>query len=98
MHYIHKFQVSQQYGGAEEGGWWYHTGDPVDDWCVVMVEDEEIANLVCRALNRAEKERREEEETYEYTSVLSYKSNHYEYDVSDSPVAESFPKARPHYE
>lgn len=98
MHYIHKYEVAQQYGGPEEGGWYYNAGDPAEDWCVVMVEDEEIANLVCRALNQAERERREEEEPYEYTSVLSYCSQFFEFDVSNSPVAEGFPKVRPHYE
>jgi len=98
MYYIHKYEVAQQYGGPEEGGWWYNAGDPVEDWKLVMVEDEEVAFEVCRALNAAEYVRRDEKEEYEYTSVLSYMSQHFEYDVSDSPVAESFPKVRPHYE
>lgn len=98
MYYLHKYEVAQQYGGPEEGGWWYDAGDPVDDWCVVMVEDEEIANFVCRALNHEEITRRDEEEKYGYTDVLSPLSQHFEYDVSESPLAESFPKMSPHYE
>ena len=98
MHYIHKYQVSQEYGGPEEGGWWYNTGDPIKDWALVFVESEDVAYEVCRALNSAEYERRDKEEDYNYTDVLSHRSEFFEYDVSDSPVAESFPKVRPHYE
>jgi len=98
MYYIHKYEVSLTFGGAEEGGWWYKAGSPVEDWSPVFVEDEEVAFEVCRALNAAEKKRQDEEEDYDYTSVLSYKSQHFDYDVSESSVAEAFPKARPHYE
>lgn len=98
MYYIHKYEVAQQYGGPEEGGWWYKAGDPVEDWPPVFVENEEVAFEVCRALNKAEMERRDKEEPYEYTSALSYMSEHFEFDVSESSVAESFPKVRPHYE
>jgi hypothetical protein len=35
--YIHKYEVSQQYGGPEEGGWWYEAGYPVKDWQPIEV-------------------------------------------------------------
>jgi carbohydrate-selective porin OprB len=98
MNYIHKYEVAQQYGGPEEGGWWYNAGDPVDDWKLVMVEDEDNAYEICRALNSAEYVRRDEKEQDKFTDVLSYRSQFFAYDVSDSPVAESFPKERPYYE
>lgn len=100
MFYIHKYEIAQCYGGPEEGGWWYKAGEPVQQngKFLVMVEDEETAYEVCRAMNKAEIERAKNEEDYEYTSVLSYKSTHYEYDVSEYPFAEPFPKERPHYE
>jgi hypothetical protein len=98
MHYIHCYEVRQEYGGPEEGGWWYDSGEPVEDWKLLMCEDAEQAYFVCRALNTAETVRAKEEEDYEYTSVLSYKSRHYAYTVEDTPMAEAYPKARPHYE
>jgi hypothetical protein len=98
MYYIHKYEIAQQYGGPEEGGWWYKMGEPVKDWKLVMIEDEETAYEVCRALNFHESDRAKNEEDYEYTSVLSYKSQHFEYDLSESPIAEHFPATRPHYE
>lgn len=98
MWYIHKHSVAQAYGGPEEGGWWYDTGVPVEDWTVPSYDDEDIAYMFCRALNYQEYERRENEEEYEYTSVLSYRSEHYSYTVEDFPIPRPFPEYRPHYE
>jgi len=39
MYYIHKYEIAQQYGGPEEGGWWYKMGEPVKDWKLVIIED-----------------------------------------------------------
>jgi hypothetical protein len=97
--FIHKFQVSQQYGGPEEGGWWYDSGNPVKERCAILIDvTEDLAYAVCRAFNENEHERQKREEDYEYTSVLSYRSQHFSYDVSTSPIAEAYPKERPHYE
>lgn len=98
--YIHKHDIAQEYGGPEEGGWWYNTGIPVEDWNPVhhAYDNEEDAYAVSRALNEAEYLRQEAEEDYEFTSVLSYKSTHYSYTVEDHPIPYSFPERRPHYE
>jgi hypothetical protein len=98
MYFIHKYQVSQQYGGPEEGGWWYDAGEPVEDWFPLILMNEEQAYLVCRALNAAETDRRESDEDYEYTSVLSGRSTFYDYAVDEDPIARPFPATRPHYE
>jgi len=98
MLYIHKFEVALQHGGAEEGGWWFTAGSPVAEWSPVMVEDEEQANEICRALNFYEKNVRAKEEDYEFSSVLAYRSQHFEYDVSGDMLAKAFPTERPHYE
>lgn len=97
MFYIHKFQVSLEYGGPEEGGWNYKAGWPVENWQTVMVEDEETATAIVVALNFRERERRNDE-PYEWHSVHSHQSQFFEYDVSESSVAEPFPAHRPHYE
>ena len=98
-YYVHKFEVQQSYGGPEEGGWWYKTGVPTDPGTPVFSTNiEEAAYAACRELNRKEQERRERENEYGYTSVLSYRDTFYEYDISEDKVAEPFPKERPHYE
>lgn len=102
MYYIHKHEVAQSYGGPEEGGWWYEVGTPVEtsEWnpSEHKFGNEDAAYAQCRILNQQERERAAAEEDYEYTSVLSYKSNHYAYSVSNYPVATPYPERRPHYE
>lgn len=96
-YYVHKFSVGLQYGGPEEGGWWYDTGFPVES-CVYESFDEEDAYEKCRALNDSEHERAEKEEKYGYTSVLAHQSDHYAYSVETDPEAKAYPEERPHYE
>jgi len=97
--YIHKYEVGQCYGGPEEGGWWYEAGTPTEDWKPLgPIKGEEIAYVIVRALNEYEHERAERDEQYSYTSVLSHQSEHFSYDIDESPVAEGYPKVRPHYE
>lgn len=97
MWYVHKYEVAQQYGGPEEGGWWFQVGSPVEGFRLAYTV-EETAYEACRALNGGERERAKRDEEYEYTSVLSYKSQHFSYDVSEKAYAEAYPKSRPHYE
>lgn len=98
MYYIHKHEVALQYGGSEEGGWWYDTGEPCEDWIPLgPYTTEDAAIEQCRALNEREHERGKSED-YEYSSVLSYKSNHYGYSVHETTVMAPYPERRPHYE
>lgn len=98
-YFIHKHEVAQSYGGPEEGGWWYETGIPVKDFIPVGPFDtRDEASEKCRELNLAERDRAEREEEYGYTSVLSYRSNHYAYSVHETTVMEPYPERRPHYE
>jgi hypothetical protein len=94
--YLHRFEVAMAYGGAEEGGWWYDTGIPTKEW-VGPYMDEDLAFAACRELNEKEHERSEQQE-YSYSSVLSYRSEHYAWDVSEDKVAKPYPERRPHYE
>ncbi len=97
MYYIHKHQVALRSGGPEEGGWWYTEGVPTG-FSLGPIVDEELTYEQCRALNRLEDERREHEEKYDFTSVLSYESNHYSFTVEEFATPEPFPQERPHYE
>jgi len=98
--YIHKHDIRQEYGGPEEGGWWYESGVPVEGWNPEehVFFDEDAAYAECRRLNYDEGVRAQAEEDYEYTSVLSYKSTHYSYDVQDDPTPYYYPDHKPHYE
>lgn len=100
MFYIHKYEVWQDCGGPEEGGWWYECRAPVrsPEWVPVACEDEEVIFQIVRALNAAEYERRKTEEEYEFTSVLSSRSTFYTYDVTEDWMAYPSPTERPHYE
>jgi hypothetical protein len=98
MWYVHKYDIAQQYGGPEEGGWWFDTGVPVEGWLVEGYVDEEAAYERSRELNGLEAERQKNEEDYEYTSVLSHRSCHYAYRVEDFSIPRPFPETRPHYE
>lgn len=98
LYFVHKYQIRLEYGGPEEGGWWYEKGWPAKGWRSPSFTNEEEAYETCRRFNAGEKVRVKEEEDYEVTSVLAYRSRHYTYTVSDSPVMEEYPQSRPHYE
>lgn len=101
--YIHKYRIRLEYGGPEEGGWWFKSGIPAREHGQPVAvftgpRAEEEAIDYCYELNQKERERRDNEEDYSYHSVFAYRSKHFEYDVSENPRAEAFPTERPHYE
>jgi len=97
--YIHRHVIRLNYGGPEEGGWHFKSGYADDEWTPALhafeTEDEAIAE--CYHLNMCERDRQKREEDYEFTSVVAYRSTHYEYDVNSSPVPYDFPQERPYY-
>lgn len=95
--YVHKFEVRQEYGGPEEGGWWYDAGTPVEDWDVEAYDSEDEAYARSRVLNGEERERREGLR-HGYSSVLSYTEEFFAYSVSLRARETSYPNSRPHYE
>jgi hypothetical protein len=96
--FIHKYEVWQESGGPEEGGWWYTQGQPVRDWEVIEFPAEDLAYEQCRILNDQEHLRRESEEKYSFSSVLARESTHYTYTVESTSSPTEYPVARPHYE
>lgn len=97
MHKLCKYKVSQSYGGSQEGGWWYDQGFPV--WKIsIPIPFEELAYKVARFFNRREQARRNKENKYGYTSVLSYRDTFFDYGFSDTLIPKPFPSTRPHYE
>ncbi len=101
MFYVHKVHSSQEYGGSEEGGWWYNSETPIDpaDHAYeppTMFEDEDDAYEHARRKSVREHERRDRENTYNYTSILSYRDDFYSFTISESATFHATP--RPHYE
>ena len=97
IYYIHKHDISLEYGGPEEGGWWYTFGMPTG-FSFGPITNEEAAYEQARALNNLESDRRKLQEEYDFTSVLAKMSNHYSYEVNDYEVPVVYPESRPHYE
>jgi hypothetical protein len=97
LHFVHKYAIALNSGGPEEGGWWFDSGVPV--WRIpIPILGDELAYKLSRWLNGREHERAKREEKYGYTSVLSYRSNHFSYRVEDFARPRPFPTTRPHYE
>ena len=98
--YVHKLYTQQEYGGPEEGGWWYSQESPIDPdsdeyMRPLVFLTEEMAYDACRILNSEEYERRKDLQ-YQYTSVLSYRETFYTYDVTENEIY--IEKPRPYYE
>lgn len=109
--YIHKYEVWEEKGGYEEGGWWFTQGTPISRIATIPLDtpvefdkysdwrpDVEFAYSLCRALNNQEAERRNRDNKYGFHSVLSHRDTFYEYDLSDSAISDRYPVPRPHYE
>ena len=47
MTYVNAYEVTRHYGGPEEGGWWYNTGQPLASvpLNIAIDKDEEIKRL-----------------------------------------------------
>jgi hypothetical protein len=95
-HYVHKYDVALVYNGPEEGGQYFTAGTPTGFTLGPLTEHQ--ARVQCRKYNELERERQQREERYEFSSVLAYRSTHYEYDIDTNPVGTPFPQERPHYE
>lgn len=85
-YWVNVFEVMRKYGGPEEGGWWYDTGQPV-------------ASIPVKGLNRAEHLakawRKRCPKTHKRYSVLGGE----DFDVRvETRFAAPYPAVRPHYE
>lgn len=84
--YVNVYEVSRCYGGPEEGGWWFDTGEPVDS---TLYTD------YSAALDAMEALRDSYPDTGRSSSVLG--GEDYRVTVERHPAA-SYPTERPHYE
>lgn len=92
--FLHKYEDSQQYGGPEEGGWWYNLAIPQWKYGIPLPLPKRLRWAICRWLNEREQAKEKE---YGYTSVLSYREEFYSYGL-ETGLKSEYPLARPHYE
>lgn len=87
------FELDRRYGGPEEGGWWYDTGELVRIFRVY--HDEERAYARARRANdlldRLQKRKRP-------VSSVTYRGGRHGVYVYENYVPKHFPSQRPHYE
>lgn len=90
------YHMEQAYGGPEEGGWWYDTGQLAR--IVRIFRNEDKAYEFCRRLNHKLSSRLigPNQGRREYTSVLSDGVYRAQVWVDNPP--QYFPEERPHYE
>lgn len=87
--YVNVYAVGREYGGPEEGGWYYDSGELELSLCA---PSEAVADMWAALLHA------EYQDHGNRYSVLYYRNpQDYIVDVSDIP-GESYPKNRPHYE
>jgi hypothetical protein len=90
------YHVDQAFGGHEEGGWWFTTGELVR--IVKLFHSEEHAYQYCRRLNERLESRKfgPNQGAHEISSVLS--EGEIQGYVFESCPPKYFPERRPHYE
>ncbi len=89
------FMMDRQYGGPEEGGWYYDVGEPELEYAHLVkgFEFEEDANAYCSELQRLTEELNKGRPSI--GSVLS--RGRYAARICEG-YPKSFPAERPHYE
>lgn len=85
--FVNVYAIERRFGGREEGGWWFDTGEPV---LSVAVED---------SSDVADRVRRELEERYPVTKKRYSVLGGEDWNVQIEPhPAREWPESRPHYE
>lgn len=77
------YRQDRLYGGPEEGGWWYDTGDLVRT--CRRFRHEAAAYAYCRRMN-------------DLMRVLVHDAGVYGAEVHEGPAPQSYPVTRPFYE
>jgi hypothetical protein len=92
MYYVAIYETNQEYGGPEEGGWWYDTGERVTDPVAFATRDEAVAYADTLRPEVAEMN----EGRYRPSSVMCNGWFAVEWHRDESP--EFYPAERPYYE
>jgi hypothetical protein len=87
------YELGLEYGGPEEGGWYYETGDLVRTFAVV--QDREEAHAKCRRANDLLQHIQRNKRAV--SSVL-YRGGRYGACLYEDKLPEHYPTTRPRYE
>lgn len=94
-HYVFAFyELNREYGGPEEGGWWYDSGELVRIFKVKRCTDEQATALCYRANRLLERLQRNKRST---GSVL-YSGGRHSVHAYENNAPQMFPAERPYYE
>ena len=87
------YEIDRAYGGPEEGGWWYDTGDLCRVVAVSPTEARacELAQRANRLLHRLQRGARD-------VSSMAYAGGRHQACVFDAAAPPRFPETRPYYE
>ena len=94
MSYVLAFyELDRAYGGPEEGGWWFDTGELVRVFRVVKDEERAyaLARRANRLLDRLQRHKRS-------TGSMAYNGGRHCVSVYARTAPAFFPERRPHYE
>ena len=92
MDYVNLYLTDRAYGGSEEGGWWFDTGEKVRSFAFFT---ERKAKRCLGMVKRIAECRNKEDGRRNPNSVLC--DGYYAAWIEDRPAAD-FPAQRPHYE
>jgi hypothetical protein len=91
-YYVNVYLTDKAFGGAEEGGWWFDTGEAVR---AIPCHTERRARRIAAWVDRILAAWNKRDDRREPSSVLC--EGYYQAFIERKP-AKNFPTARPHYE
>lgn len=90
------YEVDRVYGGGEEGGWWYDTGDLTRAFRLIKNEDDAYA--ACRRANHLLTFFQDKNRQIRPVSSVIYSGGRFEANVFENALPTHYPEERPHYE
>ena len=94
MVYVSEYSVTREYGGPEEGGWWFDKAQHVRMICIC--EDQQAASQISMSLNSAQNEI--DESDPEYAGRYSVNGGADIVFYSEDSIGDHTLKEWPHYE
>lgn len=91
MIFISEYEVDREYGGPEEGGWWFDNHQHIR--VVAITDNEDDATYICQALNAKWREEKDSPDRYSMACTepdISY--------LSEEEIGSHTTHERPHYE
>lgn len=90
------YEISRHYGGPEEGGWWYDSGDLVRLVCVS--KNEHDAYRKAGRMQHLWHLFNDKRKNYRNRYSMAYSGGDYQFMVYAGLPPMHFPEVRPHYE